>query len=85
MRSTAILVDGGFYTRRTSRLLGDASPNDRADELFRYCMKHLAKSRSELYRIFYYDCHPCQDVPTSSHQRGPRPCGAYQRRVKLGG
>lgn len=70
---TAILVDGGFYRRRAQARLGAQTPQERADELFSYCLKHLHQRRNpshgkdkskghesiaELYRIFYYDCPP---------------------------
>ncbi len=56
----AILVDGGFYRKRATRLFGDKSAKDRADELQAYCMKHVSQKNSDasLYRIFYYDCPP---------------------------
>ena len=62
---TAILVDGGFYRIRAQTLFGDKSPDERADELFSYCMRHLnkgTKDESSLYRIFYYDCPPSTKV-----------------------
>lgn len=58
---TAILVDGGFYLKRSYSLFGDKTPKQRADELIEYTMKHLKGSNFEthsLYRIFYYDCKP---------------------------
>ena len=59
---TAILVDGGFYRKRASTLWNHKSPEDRADELYGYCMAHLNDVQKyenrELYRIFYYDCPP---------------------------
>lgn len=61
VRKTAILVDGGFYRSISKNLWGDKTPNDRAEELYNYCMKHLNGNRHEyrdLYRIFYYDCLP---------------------------
>lgn len=59
-RKTAVLVDGGFYRSVAYRIWGDKKPEERADELFQYCMKHLKCSYEsrELYRIFYYDCLP---------------------------
>lgn len=65
---TAILVDGGFYRKRSSKLWGEKSPADRATELFEYCLTHLnvqnqkSKTLEEytLYRIFYYDCPPIE-------------------------
>lgn len=57
---TAILVDGGFYRKRASACLGKITPQERADELFEYCLRHLGSKQGEsfLYRIFYYDCPP---------------------------
>lgn len=59
---TAILVDGGFYRRRAYLAYGDKSPKERADELVKYCHRHLTwhNENSELYRIFYYDCPPLE-------------------------
>lgn len=61
---TAILVDGGFYRKRSRLLFGNKSPAERAKELQDYC-NSLLKSRFEsrnLYRIFYYDCPPSNKV-----------------------
>ena len=57
---TAILVDGGFYTRRAQKVFGDISAKDRATELVNYCKRHLNShgENNDLYRIFYYDCPP---------------------------
>ncbi len=60
--TTAILVDGAFYRRRSYYLFGEKNPKQRANELVQYCQRHL-KGTSEqednhLYRIFYYDCPP---------------------------
>lgn len=57
---TAILVDGGFYRRRTQKVSGDISAQKRADELENYCRRHLNfnNKHNDLYRIFYYDCPP---------------------------
>lgn len=65
MERVAILVDGGFYQRRAQTVWGSKSPEARADELHRYCLRHLSdkvdgiKVKNDLYRIFYYDCPPC--------------------------
>ena len=59
--STAILVDGGFYRRRSQIAIGDISAQDRATELSEYCKRHLrshGEYNRDLYRIFYYDCPP---------------------------
>ena len=60
MSKTAILVDGGFYRKRSKRLWGEHSPEETAKALFNYCRRHLSEhaQEHELYRIFYYDCPP---------------------------
>lgn len=57
---TAILVDGGFYRRRSQAVLGDKTAQQRANELADYCKRHLNThgENNDLYRIFYYDCAP---------------------------
>ena len=60
---TAILVDGGFYRRRSYSCFGDKSPQERADELEEYCKRHLTERKAywhQLYRVFYYDCLPIE-------------------------
>lgn len=59
-RKTAILVDGGYYRKRANCLWGRKSAQERADEIFRYCMLHISEPQEprDLYRIFYYDCPP---------------------------
>lgn len=60
MSKTAILVDGGFYRKRSLGLWGRHSPQESADALITYARRHLKEHtyRHELYRIFYYDCPP---------------------------
>lgn len=57
---TAILVDGGFYRRRSQKAFGDITAQKRAIELANYCKRHLDShgEHNDLYRIFYYDCPP---------------------------
>ena len=63
----AILVDGGFYRKRMTKVKGNLTPKQAAEELYQYCQRHLYdkqtskdKTRHELYRIFYYDCPPLE-------------------------
>lgn len=58
IRRTAILVDGGYYRKRSVAIWGKKSAEDRANELFRYCLLHISEPDEprDLYRIFYYDC-----------------------------
>ena len=60
---TAILVDGGFYNKKMAYYRGKRSAKESADYLFDYCAKHLEENgvKSDLYRIFYYDCPPFKD------------------------
>ena len=58
---TAILVDGGFYRKRAQSMIGEKTAQERVDELYDYCRRHLNERdryHHELYRIFYYDCPP---------------------------
>lgn len=57
MSIVAILVDGGFYQRRSQYYWGEKAPCERADELMEYCHAHI-NTHDKLYRIFYYDCPP---------------------------
>lgn len=64
---TAILIDGGFYRKRALKLFGKKTPQQRADELMEYCERHYydkkdKRDQQHLYRIFYYDCKPCDKV-----------------------
>ena len=44
MPKTAVLVDGGFYTRRAGRLWGSKDPSERADELVDYARYHIQRN-----------------------------------------
>lgn len=59
-RTTAILVDGGYYRIRARALWGSKSAAERAEELYRYCKLHITRPDEprDLYRIFYYDFPP---------------------------
>ena len=56
MKKVAILVDGGFYKKRAKTLWGDKEPEERAEELIKYCLRHIKNFYEsedlELYRIF---------------------------------
>ena len=54
---TAILVDGGFYRKVAMRRYGKKPPEQRADELHKYCLGHVNERREHeeeksLYRAF---------------------------------
>lgn len=61
MAKTAILVDGGFYRKKFEKGCAH-TPQEAADALMRYCYRHLRERHMEheLYRLFYYDCPPCE-------------------------
>ena len=61
MNRTAILVDGGFYRKKYAKGT-EHTPAEAADALVRYCYRHLSEHHMDhdLYRIFYYDCNPCE-------------------------
>ncbi|GAB2026698.1 NYN domain-containing protein [Lactovum odontotermitis] len=66
MTKVAILVDGGFYRKVSNACKGHRNPEEKADELINYCLRHLKRKHDdgydELYRIFYYDCPPIEKV-----------------------
>ena len=56
----AILIDGGFFLKRYSRLYAGADGHTAemiAKNICKAAMKHIPPG-TELYRIFYYDCSP---------------------------
>jgi uncharacterized LabA/DUF88 family protein len=65
MRTTAILVDGGFFLRRFSKVYPDKDANDPAivaRTVHTMATQHLKQGNgapvAQLYRIFFYDCPP---------------------------
>ena len=62
MGKVAVLIDGGFYRRRSLTLWGRETAEQAAKSLVEYAMRHVRRSKSDLYRIFYYDCPPA-DFP----------------------
>lgn len=62
----AILVDGGYYRKRSAIVLGHKNAKNSAQDLYSYCNRHLKETsykqeiHHELYRIYYYDCHPIE-------------------------
>ena len=60
MIRTAVMIDGAFYRKRAYYFWKDKTPQDRAIELYNYCMRHIREGNDDaaLYRIFYYDCIP---------------------------
>lgn len=58
VRKTAILIDGGFFHKKISKLVTFSNDPKRLAELMcSIARQHVGESR-ELYRIFYYDCLP---------------------------
>lgn len=72
MKTTAILVDGGFFVRRFGTVYPDIdrhNPSAVADMLNRMCLGHLyaragkgqgSNKVADLYRIYFYDCPPLE-------------------------
>lgn len=61
-KSTAILVDGGFFLKRYRSIhkIRKLDPVKTANDLWQMCISHLNQKgeKYSLYRIFYYDCLP---------------------------
>jgi len=64
MPATAILVDGGYFLKRYPHIYARGDPPDAvASNLFTMCIGHfdvLAQPKTDLYRIFFYDCPPVE-------------------------
>lgn len=57
----AILIDGGFFLKRFNALYNkdrSMTPDQVAAHLYTMAHKHVGDNNT-LYRIFYYDCYPC--------------------------
>ena len=56
MKKVAVLVDGGFYRKVAKHLWGDKTPEERVDELIRYCRLHLKDrdfyTKKSIHRLF---------------------------------
>jgi len=70
-KTTAILVDGGFFLKRYQAIKKpkNLDPSKVAAELWQMCIDHLKQQKGDnhdLYRIFYYDC-----LPYSKKQHNP--------------
>lgn len=62
---TVFLIDGAFFLLRYRKLSGSRPPQRAANALHAMCLAHLrrlGRKRSQLYRIFYYDCPPLTKV-----------------------
>lgn len=66
LQKTAVLVDGGFFTKRFPRIfpkLDKHDPKMVADKAHELALAHLHSPKnkqrtSDLYRIYFYDCPP---------------------------
>ena len=58
MTVTAIFVDGAFFLHRHAAIYDrNATAERTAKDLFTMCLNHMDE-KSDLYRIFFYDCPP---------------------------
>lgn len=65
MKKIAVLVDGGFFKKRSEAIYGHLSPKELSEKLINQCYDHVTHKEKErkdreLYRIFYYDCPPLE-------------------------
>ena len=55
---TAVLIDGGFYRRRATKLFGTKTPPQRAAEIYQYSMRHAYdRLSSNIYGVIFLK--PC--------------------------
>lgn len=69
--SVAVLVDGTFFLKRFRSLFGTdyySDPREGAhymgNKLYEATKKHADHLETEIYRVFYYDCDPYEEVQT---------------------
>jgi uncharacterized LabA/DUF88 family protein len=61
MKSTAILLDGGFLNKKLERILGHFPTSSEVRSFAEKCLK---VSEEELFRVYYYDSPPYDGVAT---------------------
>ena len=61
MKTTAILLDGGFVTKKLYRMMGNTHAT--AQDIIAFAKKCLTADE-ELFRIYFYDCPPFEEVQT---------------------
>ncbi|PTF29303.1 nuclease, partial [Staphylococcus chromogenes] len=44
MMKIAVLVDGGYYRKRSQNVFGKVTAKERANELYKYCNRHLKET-----------------------------------------
>lgn len=62
-KKVAVIVDGSFFRKRFfdyyKKSYSNTSPEKFAKIIHTHSLKHIQKNKGEeLYRIYYYDCHP---------------------------
>lgn len=62
MKSVAILLDGGFVTKKLYKMLGRYATANDVLEFSEACLK---KEDEELFRLYYYDCQPYEQTQTN--------------------
>lgn len=62
MKSVAILLDGGFITKKIFPLLNHRNPT--AQEIYDFAQTCVTKNE-ELFRIFYYHCLPYEKLSST--------------------
>ena len=61
MKSVAILLDGGFVTKKLYKMLGRHATANDVLEFSEACLKQ----DEELFRLYYYDCQPDEQTQTN--------------------
>jgi uncharacterized LabA/DUF88 family protein len=85
MKKTALLIDGGWFSKGLGRQLNLPGNWPSAEQVCRNAQSVLAPNE-EVFRIFYYDCEPFDEAvknPVDNSQQDYRLKPSYQGRIKF--
>ncbi|WP_245942740.1 NYN domain-containing protein [Helicobacter brantae] len=76
-KKVAVIVDGSFFRKRYfdyyKKNYSNTSPEVFAKAIHTHSLKHIQKNKGEeLYRIYYYDCHPFSTKAHYPNSKGMR-------------
>lgn len=76
-KKVAVIVDGSFFRKRYfkyyKKSYSDVDPKVFAKAIHTHSLKHIQKDKGEeLYRIYYYDCHPFDEKAHYPNSQGKR-------------
>ena len=91
MEKIAFIVDGGYFTKKYKKIYKAFPDGDKTEkyitDMFLYIRKGILKDvPCEIYRIFYYDCKPLNNIltnPVDGSEYNLSKSGTYKNNQKL--